>query len=48
MQKNLDDSLEFNSDAVIADYITSQAFYDFSVDEAHEFTLEWIEQQENH
>jgi lysyl-tRNA synthetase, class II len=47
LQKTLSPELEFNSDAVIADFIISQAFYDYSIEEAHEFTIEWIEQQDN-
>ena len=47
LQTSLDLRLEFNSDAVIADYIATQAFYGEESSEAHEFTLEWIESQED-
>ena len=47
LQKTLDPRLEFNSDAVIADYIATQAFYGSRSEEAHEFTLEWIEAQDD-
>ena len=46
LQSSLDPRLEFNSDAVIADYIATQAFYGSESSEAHEFTLEWIGEQE--
>jgi lysyl-tRNA synthetase, class II len=47
LQKSLNERLHEKSEVVIVDFITTQSIYDINLEEAHEYTLEWIEEQED-